>query len=70
LARQCRIDARAQLYIAMWINMTAARAKLLTWLKGGDPHLRAPVPAGRSIGWRAFDRGVQQATDYYTKQSR
>jgi hypothetical protein len=35
------IDAKAQLYIAMWLNMTGPPTKILTWL--GGPGLPASV---------------------------
>lgn len=38
------IDPEAQLYIAMWINMTGPPTKLLTWLKG-NPNTVVDVPA-------------------------
>ena len=38
------ITPRAQLYIAMWINMTGAPDRLRTWLKGGPVNVPMPGP--------------------------
>ena len=64
------IAPEAQIYIALWINMTGPPSKLLTWLSGGDPHLNKPVPpAGAAV--RAGDiRAYLQATDYFVQNPR
>jgi hypothetical protein len=38
------VEAKALIYMALWINMSGPPSKLLTWLAGGDPGmLGAPV---------------------------
>jgi hypothetical protein len=64
------IDPKAQLYIAMWINMTGKPTKLLTWLRGGDPQLREKIAKpGPKVDTKAIETYLQ-ATDYYTSNPR
>jgi hypothetical protein len=66
-AADCEIDARALLYIALWINMTGPPTKLLDWLGGGDPGLRTPVPPAAP---RVEEEGIQtylRATLYFSE---
>lgn len=59
------IDPEAQLYIGLWINMSGAPSKLLTWLKGGDPALTKPIPkAGAVVDVPAIQTYLQ-ATKYF-----
>ena len=60
-----KISGTALLYAAMWINMSGHPTKLLTWLKGGDPHLHHPVPKAPALVGGADIRGYLMATDYY-----
>ena len=61
------IDPKAQLYIAMWINMTGKPSKLLTWLRGGDPQLREKIAKpGPKVDTKAIEIYLL-ATDYYTR---
>jgi hypothetical protein len=63
----CRIDPKGQIYIVMWINMTGPPTKLLTWLSGGAPALRRPVPpAGAVVDGPAMESYLQ-ATDYFVE---
>ena len=65
-AERRTIDAEAQILAAMWINMTGAPTKLLTWIDGGKPALAAPLPApGKLIDAAAMETYLR-ATDYYT----
>jgi hypothetical protein len=65
-----KIDPTAQLYVAMWINMTGKPTKLLTWLRGGDPQLRKRIPkAGAVVDTKAIESYLL-ATDYYTSNPR
>jgi len=65
-----KIAPAAQLYVAMWINMTGKPTKLLTWLKGGDPHLSKKLPKIGPVVDVAAIEGYLQATDYYTQNPR
>lgn len=65
-----RIAPEAQLYMAMWINMTGKPTKLLTWLRGGDPGLRRPVPPAGDPVDEAGVRAYLQATDYFMENPR
>ena len=60
-----KISGKALLYAAMWINMSGHPTKLLTWLKGGDPHLHHPVPKAPALVGGADIRAYLMATDYY-----
>jgi hypothetical protein len=61
------ISPDALLYMALWINMSGPPTKLLTWLRGGDPALRKPVPpAQETIGTDDVEVYLQ-ATDYYVE---
>lgn len=64
------ISAKALLYAALWINMSGPPTKLLTWLKGGDPHLRRPVATPPKIVTGNDMRGYLMATDYYVSNPR
>ena len=60
----------AQLYIAMWINMSGPPSKILTWIGGQDPGLRQPIaPAPRLIDQPAIE-SYMLATDYYVENPR
>lgn len=64
-ARGCEIGPVAQLYIALWINMSGKPSKLLTWLDGGDPKLTAKIPAaGKFVDMPAIQTYLQ-ATKYF-----
>jgi hypothetical protein len=59
------IEAKALIYIALWINMSGAPSKLLAWLSGQDPQLGAPVqPAGGSVDAAAMESYLR-ATHYF-----
>lgn len=61
------IAPKAVIYMALWINMTGAPSKLLTWLDGGDPGLRTPVPElGATVEGPAMEAYLR-ATDYFTE---
>jgi hypothetical protein len=64
-AKNRRIDPKAQLYIAMWINMSGKPTKLLTWLSGGDPQLAVPVPPAAAVVDAAAIESYLHATKYY-----
>ncbi|RWA63873.1 hypothetical protein [Mesorhizobium sp.] len=61
-----KISAKALLYAALWINMSGHPSKLLTWLKGDDPHLQHPLPKPPQFVGGSDMRGYLMATDYYT----
>jgi hypothetical protein len=64
------ISAEAQIYMALWINMTGPPSKVLDWLGGGDPHLTRPVPGpGTNVSAGAI-RTYLQATDYFVRNPR
>jgi hypothetical protein len=60
------IDPKAQLYIAMWINMTGPPDKMLIWLAGGDPHLLGPAPRLGATVDEATIQKYLKLTYYYT----
>jgi hypothetical protein len=64
------IAPEAQIYIALWINMSGAPTKLLQWLRGVDPRLRTPVPMPGPQVAAADIRTYLQATDYFTENPR
>lgn len=61
------MNGEAQIYAALWINMTGAPTKLLTWLGGGDPELSHPIPPAGPVVDGAGMRGYLRATRYYTE---
>jgi hypothetical protein len=64
------ISPHAQLYIAMWINMSGAPSKILDWLAGGDAGLPRPVaPPGKEIDVDAIESYLK-ATKYYIANER
>src|SRR5262249_38713558 len=64
------IAAEAQIYLALWINMTGPPTKLLTWVRGGDPGLRRPLPAPGPVVSEVDVRSYLGATDYFTENPR
>jgi hypothetical protein len=64
------IAPEAQIYMALWINMTGPPSKLLIWLHGGDPHLNKPVPAAGPTISAGDIRTYLQATDYFVNNPR
>jgi hypothetical protein len=64
------IQPRAQLYIAMWINMSGPPSKMLEWLAGHDPQLGVRVdPPGPEVDVPAV-QGYLKATSYYRENPR
>ena len=62
---QRTIQPAAQLYIAMWINMSGPPSKILRWLAGGDPELGVRVePPGKDVDVTAV-QAYLNATSYY-----
>jgi len=62
---QRTIQPIAQLYIAMWINMSGPPSKILRWLAGNDPELGVRVePPGSEIDLNAIQTYLK-ATSYY-----
>lgn len=62
---QRTIQPIAQLYIAMWINMSGPPSKMLRWLAGNDPELGVRVePPGRDVDLNAIQTYLK-ATSYY-----
>jgi len=60
----------AQLYIAMWINMSGPPSKMLRWLAGEDPQLGVHVePPGPEVDGNAI-RAYLKATSYYRENPR
>jgi hypothetical protein len=60
----------AQLFIAMWINMSGPPSKILSWLAGEDAQLRSPVPApGDEVDRNAIEAYLR-ATHYFTENPR
>jgi len=59
------IDPKALLFAALWVNMSGAPTKLLTWLKGGDPNLGRPVPPPGAVITAPQIEAYLRATDYY-----
>src|SRR5262249_39621801 len=62
-----RIGPVAQLYIALWINMTGPPGKLIIWLKGGDPNLTVPIPQPGSLVGEPAIQGYLKATKYFVE---
>jgi hypothetical protein len=62
-----RIAPKALIYMALWINMTGPPSKLLLWLNGADPGLRAPVPQPGAVVEPAAMEAYLRATDYFTE---
>lgn len=66
-AHHRRIDTKAMVYMALWINMSGPPTKLLTWLDGDDPHLARQVPpAGPVVGGEDMEDYLA-ATNYYVE---
>ena len=65
-----RISPKALLYAALWINMTGYPNKMLRWLSGGDPELRAPVAPAPALVRATDIRAYLSATDYFIKNSK
>lgn len=60
----------AQLYIAMWINMSGPPSKMLRWLAGDDPQLGVRVdPPGPEVNVNAV-HAYLKATSYYRENPR
>jgi hypothetical protein len=67
---QRTISPQAQLYIAMWINMSGKPSNLRKWLAGGDAGLPQPVaPAGPVVDVNAIE-GYLKSTKYYIANPR
>ena len=63
------IEAEAQLYIGLWINMTGKPSTLLTWLEGGNPRLSKPIPkAGKVVDVPAI-RTYLKATKFFVRRT-
>lgn len=61
------IDAKALLYLAMWINMTGPPSTVLNWLAGKPVSLARPVgKAGAVVGGVAMEAYLR-ATSYYSE---
>jgi hypothetical protein len=59
------VEAKAQLYMALWINMTGPPTTLLVWLTGGNPNLPGSVsPPGATVDGAAMEQYLR-ATAYY-----
>jgi type VI secretion system (T6SS) effector TldE1-like protein len=69
-AAQRSIAPEAQIYMALWINMSGPPSKLLHWLSGDDPRLRKPVPPPGSEVNSGDIRAYLGATDYFTENPR
>jgi hypothetical protein len=69
-AAGCTLTPKAQLYIAMWSNMTGRPDTLAAWLKGTDPHFGVPVPAAGKIVDGAALEAYLSATRYYREHPR
>lgn len=64
------LETKAQLYMALWINMSGPPTKLLTWLDGGDPGLPRQVPkAGSRVDGSDMEEYLA-ATNYYVANPR
>ncbi|MBV8522249.1 MAG: hypothetical protein JOY71_08995 [Acetobacteraceae bacterium] len=59
------ITAKAQLYVALWINMTGPPTKLLIWLAGKNPALGLPVPSAPNVVDGPAIEGYLRATHYF-----
>ncbi|MBI3515289.1 MAG: hypothetical protein HY060_14695 [Proteobacteria bacterium] len=60
-----RLTPKAQLYIAMWSNMTGRPDTLAAWLRGVAPQFTQPVPAAGEIVDGAALEAYLSATKYY-----
>jgi hypothetical protein len=69
-AAGCRIAPEAQIYMALWINMTGPPTKLLSWLQGADPGLGRPVPAPGQVVSETNIRAYLGATNYFMENPR
>jgi hypothetical protein len=61
------VDPKAQVYIALWINMSGPPTKLLEWLQGKDPHLPNPVSEAPPLVDGPAMEGYLRATSYYSQ---
>jgi len=57
------IDPAAQLYMALWINMTGAPTKLCKWLQGAEVAGLAP-PAGDTVGIEDIEAYLQASAHF------
>jgi hypothetical protein len=64
------IQPIAQLYMAMWINMSGPPTTLLRWLGGEIPALRLPVDRAPQVIDKAAIESYLQATDYFVENPR
>lgn len=60
----------AQLYIAMWVNMSGPPSKMLRWIGGEDPGLRHPIPPAPPVIDKPAIESYLQATDYFVENPR
>lgn len=66
-----KIQAKAQIYMALWINMTGPPSVLLRWLRGQAVQMAKPMrPPPPSIVTAAATEAYLLATDYYTENPR
>ena len=61
------IAPKAQIYIALWINMTGPPTLLLTWLSGEDVHMASVVPKPGLIVDGSAMEDYLRATDFFTE---
>lgn len=61
------IDGKAQIYAALWINMTGPPTKLLDWIGGTSVTLRGPVPQAGPVVDGAAMEAYLQLTDYFVE---
>jgi hypothetical protein len=61
------IAPKGLIYMAMWINMTGPPSTLLTWIGGGVPALRRPVPPLDAVVDGPAMETYLAATDYFTE---
>jgi hypothetical protein len=64
------LETKAQVYMALWINMSGPPTKLLTWLDGGDPGLPRQIPAAGSRVDGSDMEEYLAATSYYVAHPR
>jgi hypothetical protein len=64
------ISPEGQIDIALWINMSGAPTKLLTWLEGGDPGLHTAIPAAGPVVDQTAMETYLRATDYFSENPR
>ena len=61
------IAPKAQIYTALWINMTGAPNVLLRWLSGQPVAMARPVPVAPAVVDGAAMEAYLGATSYYTE---